>query len=91
MKTLKLSLLLLLSLTSCTAPKATAFIPHGAITRNNRYTATWGEPTVRWMDHFNGHHWESSYKDFFRYCGNNHPNQLGITVKGQLPDLAESN
>ena len=82
---MKYTLALALILTSCSAPKATRFVPHGHVSNGCRYTATWGGPTVAWIDHANGHQWSSTYKEFFTYCGQQHPNQSGIAVKGELP------
>ena len=88
--TLVAALLLLTVLPSCSqfqpATKAVPFTAHGPVYGGNRYTATWGDPTlVHWVDNANGHRWTCTYKEFFQYCGQKHPSQLGIAVRGKLP------
>lgn len=68
------------------APKAYGFTPKGPIYNGCRYTATWGGDVVHWIDNTNGYRWTCTYQEFFRYCGKNHPNSLGIAVRGKLPD-----
>lgn len=86
---------LLLTSASCSQTHRLFYGPGGSTTSSVpatqahgiRYTATWGDPElVHWIDNANGHRWTCTYREFFQYCGKNHPSTMGIAVRGKLPD-----